>query len=54
VPLIPIFMILIGLHTERSTRRQWRTLAVLDGTRSSSASPKRSKTSSSRPWRAAA
>jgi len=29
VPLIPIFMILIGLHTERSTRRQWRTLAVL-------------------------
>lgn len=29
VPLIPIFMVLIGLHTERSTRRQWRTLAVL-------------------------
>ncbi|QJY48997.1 thiol reductant ABC exporter subunit CydD [Pseudonocardia broussonetiae] len=29
VPLIPIFMILVGLHTERSTRRQWRTLAVL-------------------------
>jgi ATP-binding cassette subfamily C protein CydCD len=29
VPLIPIFMILIGLHTERSTRRQWRSLAVL-------------------------
>jgi len=29
VPLIPIFMILIGLHAERSTRRQWRTLAVL-------------------------
>ncbi|MFC4950756.1 thiol reductant ABC exporter subunit CydD [Pseudonocardia sp. GCM10023141] len=29
VPLIPIFMILIGLHTEHSTRRQWRTLAVL-------------------------
>ncbi|TQM36885.1 thiol reductant ABC exporter subunit CydD [Pseudonocardia cypriaca] len=29
VPLIPIFMILIGLHTERSTRRQWRALAVL-------------------------
>jgi len=29
VPLIPIFMILIGLHTEQSTRRQWRTLARL-------------------------
>lgn len=29
VPLIPIFMILIGLHTERSTRRQYRALAVL-------------------------
>jgi ATP-binding cassette, subfamily C, bacterial CydCD len=29
VPLIPIFMVLVGLHTERSTRRQWRALAVL-------------------------
>ncbi len=29
VPLIPLFMILVGLHTERSTRRQWRALAVL-------------------------
>ena len=29
MPLIPIFMILIGLHTQQSTRRQWRTLAVL-------------------------
>jgi ATP-binding cassette, subfamily C, bacterial CydCD len=29
VPLIPIFMILVGMHTERSTRRQWRALAVL-------------------------
>ena len=29
VPLIPIFMILIGLHTERATSRQWRALAVL-------------------------
>jgi ATP-binding cassette subfamily C protein CydCD len=29
VPLIPIFMILVGLHTQRSTRRQWRALAVL-------------------------
>ena len=29
VPLIPVFAILVGLHTERSTRRRWRTLAVL-------------------------
>ncbi|TCK22338.1 thiol reductant ABC exporter subunit CydD [Pseudonocardia endophytica] len=29
VPLIPVFAILVGLHTERSTRRQWRALAVL-------------------------
>ncbi|MGI5129965.1 thiol reductant ABC exporter subunit CydD [Pseudonocardia sp. CA-107938] len=29
VPLIPVFMILVGLHTERATRRQWRSLAVL-------------------------
>ena len=29
VPLIPIFMILVGMHTERSTQRQWRALAVL-------------------------
>ncbi len=29
VPLIPIFMILIGLDTQRDTRRQWRTLSVL-------------------------
>jgi ATP-binding cassette subfamily C protein CydCD len=29
VPLIPLFMILVGLHTQRATRRQWRTLAVL-------------------------
>ncbi|HLU54813.1 MAG TPA: thiol reductant ABC exporter subunit CydD [Pseudonocardia sp.] len=29
VPLIPLFMILIGLHTERSTKRQYRALAVL-------------------------
>ncbi|MEK6439049.1 thiol reductant ABC exporter subunit CydD [Pseudonocardia sp. T1-2H] len=29
VPLIPLFAILVGLHTERSTTRQWRTLAVL-------------------------
>ncbi|MEU5266599.1 thiol reductant ABC exporter subunit CydD [Amycolatopsis sp. NPDC021455] len=29
VPLIPVFMILIGLYTQRDVRRQWRTLSVL-------------------------
>ncbi|TNC24804.1 thiol reductant ABC exporter subunit CydD [Amycolatopsis alkalitolerans] len=29
VPLIPIFMILIGLYTQRETAKQWRTLSVL-------------------------
>ncbi|ADJ47236.1 fused ATPase and permease components of ABC transport system [Amycolatopsis mediterranei S699] len=29
VPLIPIFMILIGLYTQRDVRRQWKTLSVL-------------------------
>ncbi|TCO61961.1 thiol reductant ABC exporter subunit CydD [Actinocrispum wychmicini] len=29
VPLIPIFMILIGRYTQRDVRRQWRTLSVL-------------------------
>ncbi|WP_370961625.1 thiol reductant ABC exporter subunit CydD [Amycolatopsis sp. cg9] len=29
VPLIPLFMILIGRYTERDVRRQWRTLSVL-------------------------
>lgn len=29
VPLIPAFMILIGLHTRRTVQRQWRTLSVL-------------------------
>ncbi|MFD4193376.1 thiol reductant ABC exporter subunit CydD [Amycolatopsis thermoflava] len=29
VPLIPVFMILIGLYTQRAVNRQWRTLAVL-------------------------
>ncbi|HEY6425083.1 MAG TPA: thiol reductant ABC exporter subunit CydD [Pseudonocardiaceae bacterium] len=29
VPLIPLFMVLIGLHTQRQVSRQWRTLAVL-------------------------
>jgi ATP-binding cassette, subfamily C, bacterial CydCD len=29
VPLIPLFMVLIGLHTRARTGRQWRALAVL-------------------------
>ena len=29
VPLIPLFMVLIGLHTKTRMRRQWRALAVL-------------------------
>ncbi|QWF78016.1 thiol reductant ABC exporter subunit CydD [Amycolatopsis sp. CA-230715] len=29
VPLIPVFMILIGLYTRRDVRRQWRTLSLL-------------------------
>ncbi|MFD1531562.1 thiol reductant ABC exporter subunit CydD, partial [Pseudonocardia aurantiaca] len=29
VPLIPVFMVLIGLHTKARTARQWRALAVL-------------------------
>ena len=29
VPLIPAFMILIGLYTQRDVRRQWRTLSIL-------------------------
>ncbi len=31
IPLIPVFMILIGLYTRRQVDRQWRTLAVLSG-----------------------
>jgi thiol reductant ABC exporter CydD subunit len=31
LPLIPVFMVLVGLHTRRATDRQWRTLAVLGG-----------------------
>lgn len=31
IPLIPIFMILIGLYTRSRVDRQWRTLAVLSG-----------------------
>ncbi|KDN18750.1 thiol reductant ABC exporter subunit CydD [Amycolatopsis rifamycinica] len=29
VPLIPVFMILIGMYTQRDVRRQWQTLSVL-------------------------
>jgi ATP-binding cassette subfamily C protein CydCD len=29
VPLIPLFMVLIGLHTKARTARQWRSLAIL-------------------------
>jgi len=31
LPLIPIFMILIGLYTRTRTERQWRALALLSG-----------------------
>jgi ATP-binding cassette subfamily C protein CydD len=31
LPLIPVFMILVGLHTQARTARQWRTLALLGG-----------------------
>jgi ATP-binding cassette subfamily C protein CydD len=31
IPLIPVFMILIGLHTRARTERQWRLLAGLGG-----------------------
>jgi len=29
VPLVPVFMVLIGLHTRQRVSRQWRTLTVL-------------------------
>jgi thiol reductant ABC exporter CydD subunit len=29
LPLVPVFMILIGLHTQKRTARQWRSLSVL-------------------------
>ncbi|MGY1694692.1 thiol reductant ABC exporter subunit CydD [Geodermatophilus sp. SYSU D00814] len=29
VPLVPVFMVLIGLHTKQRVGRQWRTLTVL-------------------------
>ena len=31
IPLIPIFMILVGLYTNKQITRQWRTLGVLAG-----------------------
>ena len=31
LPLIPVFMILIGLYTKRRVDRQWRTLSLLSG-----------------------
>jgi ATP-binding cassette subfamily C protein CydCD len=31
IPLIPIFMILIGMYTKARVDRQWKTLAVLSG-----------------------
>jgi thiol reductant ABC exporter CydD subunit len=31
LPLVPVFMILIGMFSQRAMGRQWRTLAVLSG-----------------------
>jgi thiol reductant ABC exporter CydD subunit len=31
LPLIPVFMVLVGMHTRAQTARQWRTLSVLAG-----------------------
>ncbi len=31
VPLIPVFMVLVGLYTKRKVNRQWRVLGVLAG-----------------------
>jgi ATP-binding cassette, subfamily C, bacterial CydCD len=31
VPLVPVFMVLIGMHTRQRVARQWRTLTVLAG-----------------------
>ncbi|MDP9240433.1 MAG: thiol reductant ABC exporter subunit CydD [Actinomycetota bacterium] len=31
LPLIPVFMVLVGMHTRAKTARQWRTLSVLAG-----------------------
>jgi thiol reductant ABC exporter CydD subunit len=29
LPLVPVFMVLIGLHTQKRTARQWRSLSLL-------------------------
>ena len=31
LPLLPVFMVLIGLYTQRDTRRHWQALSVLAG-----------------------
>ena len=31
LPLIPVFAVLVGLHTRARTQRQWRLLAILGG-----------------------
>lgn len=31
LPLVPVFMVLVGWYTQRETQRRWRTLAVLSG-----------------------
>ena len=31
LPLVPLFMVLVGRHTQERTARQWRTLSVLAG-----------------------
>jgi thiol reductant ABC exporter CydD subunit len=31
LPLVPVFMVLVGLHTQKSTVRQWRSMSVLAG-----------------------
>jgi ATP-binding cassette, subfamily C, bacterial CydD len=31
LPLIPVFAVLVGLHTRAQTQRQWRLLAILGG-----------------------
>ncbi len=31
LPLLPVFMVLVGMHTRAKTARQWRTLSVLAG-----------------------
>jgi thiol reductant ABC exporter CydD subunit len=31
LPLVPVFMVLVGWYTQRETQRRWRSLAVLSG-----------------------